>query len=92
VLRCWQIGQQHPSLLLPAAMSIFKQPSCCAASAAAAAAEEQKQRVKKACRQLQLALHPDKTPKKLADKQGVFAEAFRALQDAQAQCLALSGS
>jgi hypothetical protein len=89
VLRCWAIGQQHPSLLLPAALAIFRQPSHAAAAAAASAAsaaaatDEERQQLKKACRQLRLALHPDKTPKQLASKQGVFVEAFRALQDAQ---------
>jgi hypothetical protein len=78
VLCCWSIGQQHPSLLLPAALAIFRQPSH-----AASASEKERQQLKKACRQLRLALHPDKTPKQLAIKQGVFVEAFRALQDAQ---------
>jgi DnaJ-class molecular chaperone len=65
-------------LLLPAALAIVRQPSH-----AASASEEERQQLKKACRQLRLALHPDKTPKQLAIKQGVFVEAFRALQDAQ---------
>jgi hypothetical protein len=82
VLRCWNIGQQHPSLLLPAALAIFRQPSHAAATAAAAP-DEERQQLKKACRQLRLALHPDKTPKQLASKQAVFVDAFRALQEAQ---------
>jgi conjugal transfer/entry exclusion protein len=90
VLRCAHIGQLHPSLELPAALAIFRQPSHAAGAAVTAAAEEQERRaLKKACRQLQLALHPDKTPKQLAAKQAVFVEAFRELQSAQERVPAL---
>jgi hypothetical protein len=91
VLRCSHIGQQHPSLKVPAALAIFRQPSHAAGAAVTAAAEEEEKRaLKKACRQLQLALHPDKTPKQLADKQAVFVEAFKALQNAQQALPALN--
>uniref|UniRef100_A0A383WHG6 J domain-containing protein n=1 Tax=Tetradesmus obliquus TaxID=3088 RepID=A0A383WHG6_TETOB len=84
VLRCARIGQQHPSLELPAALAVFKQKSHAAGAAVTAAAEEaEKRALKKACRQLQLALHPDKTPQQLAGQQAVFVEAFKALQHAQ---------
>uniref|UniRef100_A0A383WL01 J domain-containing protein n=1 Tax=Tetradesmus obliquus TaxID=3088 RepID=A0A383WL01_TETOB len=91
VLRCARIGQQHPSLEVPAALAIFRQKAHAAGAAVTAAAEEaEKRALKKACRQLQLALHPDKTPQQLAGQQAVFVEAFKALQSAQQLVPALS--
>ncbi|WIA12620.1 hypothetical protein OEZ85_006277 [Tetradesmus obliquus] len=91
VLRCAHIGQLHPSLRLPAALAVFRQQSHKAGAATSAAAEEEERRaLKRVCTQLQLALHPDKTPQQLAGQQAVFAEAFKALQNAQQLVPALS--
>lgn len=81
VVRCWHLGQQHPSLRLVAALAVFRE-RCGPGQDAADVVAAVKPQLKGMQRRLALVVHPDKAPPELPDKHAEFEEAFKALLNA----------